>query len=328
MKEINIKKTNSNQRVDKFIRKYLNDAPLSFIYKCFRKKDIKVNNHWVKQDYILKEGDNLKIYISDEQIEEFNKPKKVIKVDPKLDIVYEDKNLLIINKPSGLLVHGDENEKRITLSNKVQNYLYSKDEFDPNGIDFIPSPCHRLDRNTSGLIIYAKNLNTFQTITELLKEHKEITKTYLALVKGKIDKKGEINLPLRKDEKKGLVYVDKNSEYSKEALTIYEPLIYDDNYTLVKITLITGRTHQIRAHFAYINHPLIGDSKYGDFKINAEFKKIYNYDSQFLIAYKLKFNRLDGALSYLSNKEFIAKIPNKEEKSINSLYIKFGLNKI
>ena len=132
MKEILIKKEFSNQRADKFVRKFLNDAPLSFIYKLFRKKDVKVNKHWIKQNYILQENDLLEIYVSDAQLLEFNNPKKIENIQVNLNIIYEDKNILVVNKPTGILIHGDENEKRITLSNKFLSYLYNINEFNPN----------------------------------------------------------------------------------------------------------------------------------------------------------------------------------------------------
>ncbi len=126
MVEIKITKENSSQRIDKFVRKYLNDAPLSFIYKLFRKKDVKINNHWVKENYILEEGDVLKIFVSDEQIKEFNNPKQIEEYKSNIDIIYEDQNILIVNKPKGLLIHGDSSEKRVTLSNMLLSYLYNK----------------------------------------------------------------------------------------------------------------------------------------------------------------------------------------------------------
>ena len=208
MKEFLITKENANQRADKFIKKYLNEAPLSFIYKTFRKKDIKVNNKWIKENYILKEGDVLKVYISDEKIAEFNKPIDIseIKTNANLDIVYEDENILIVNKRKGILIHGDINEKRRTLSNEVLTYLYQKGEFKNDGKSFIPSPVHRLDRNTSGLVIFAKNLFSSQAMLELLKDHENITKTYLVLSFNKAqEEEGVIDLPLLKDEKTALL---------------------------------------------------------------------------------------------------------------------------
>lgn len=321
MKEIVIKKEFSNQRADKYVRKFLNDAPLSFIYKLFRKKDVKVNKHWIKQDYILKEGDLLSIYCTDEQLEEFSKPKKIENLSYDLDIIYEDNNVLIINKPSGLLVHGDKEEKRITLTNKVLSYLYNKGEYNPNELGFIPAPVHRLDRNTSGVVIFAKNIITSQELMEQFKEHDHIFKEYLALVKGKTNKQEEINLPLLKDSSSGLVKVDVNSLNAKKAITRYELLAYKENYSLIKINLITGRTHQIRVHMSFINHPLIGDNKYGDFILNKEFKKKYNYENQFLHAYSIMFTNLKGDLAYLNNKKFIAQIDKKKRNILENIYV-------
>lgn len=306
----------ANQRVDKYVKKYLNEAPLSFIYKLFRKKDVKINKHWVKENYVLKEGDELTIYVTDEQLKEFNKPKEIKKVNLNHPIIFEDENLLIVDKPRGLLVHGDQNEKSLTLANEVINYLYSKNEYDPKDKGFIPAPAHRLDRNTSGLVVFAKNLTSLQQLEELFKDKDNIEKHYLALVKGVVDQKLEIDSPLLKDEKTGTVRIAKGG---KSALTLVEKVKIYGDFSLVDVQILTGRTHQIRVHLASVNHPVVGDSKYGDFKINKEFKDLYNFENQFLHAYKLKFKKLDGKLSYLSNKEFVSKLPSDEEKIIKNL---------
>ena len=325
MKEILITKENSNQRADKFIRKFLNDAPLSFIYKTFRKKDVKVNGKWIKENYILKENDVLRIYINDEQIAEFNKPLDVSKVNLKinLDIVYEDKNILIVNKPKGLLAHGDSSEKRITLSNMVLSYLYNKGEFKNDGESYRPSPVHRLDRNTSGLVIFAKNLYSSQIMLDLLSKHTEIIKNYLLLTFNKPEEnEGVIDAPLFKDSTSGFVKVGKIESGAKEAKTLYKLLDSNDEYSLIKATLITGRTHQLRVHFASINCPIVGDEKYGDFKKNKIFEKEYDYRTQFLIAHSLTFKEVPGELSYLSNKTFKARISNKELSILNKITLK------
>lgn len=325
MKEIIITKENANQRADKFIRKYLNDAPLSFIYKTFRKKDVKVNGKRIKENYILQASDVLRIYVTDEQIEEFNKPVDVskLKLKTNLDIVYEDDNILIVNKPKGILVHGDKSEKRITLSNFVLSYLYSKGEFKNNGEGFIPSPTHRLDRNTSGLVIFAKNLMSSQIMLKLLEEHKDILKTYLVLTFGTPqNSEGEISLPLIKDETNGFVKVGKISEGAKEAKTLYKVIDKNKDFSLIKATLITGRTHQLRVHFSSIGAPIVGDEKYGDFKKNKDFERNFDYRSQFLIAYKITFKNVPDPLSYLSNKTFKAKISTKEMAILNKIPLK------
>lgn len=325
MKEFLITKENANQRADKFIKKYLNEAPLSFIYKTFRKKDIKVNNKWIKENYILKEGDVLKVYISDEKIAEFNKPIDIseIKTKVNLDIVYEDENILIVNKRKGILIHGDINEKRRTLSNEVLTYLYQKGEFKDDGKSFIPSPVHRLDRNTSGLVIFAKNLFSSQAMLELLKDHENITKTYLVLSFNKAqEEEGVIDLPLLKDEKNGFVKVASLESGAKSAKTIFKVIDENESYTLFKASLITGRTHQLRVHFAAIGCPIVGDEKYGDFSKNKSFEKEFNYRTQFLIAYKISFKEVTGELSYLSNKTFKANISEKELKILKELGLK------
>lgn len=317
MKQIKITKEKANQRADKFVRRFLNDAPLSFIYKLFRKKDVKVNNHWIKENYILQENDELKIFVTDTQLAEFNNPKKIEDIKINFEIIYEDKNILIVNKPKGLLIHGDESEKRITLSNMVLSYLYKKGEYKNNLEGFIPSPCHRLDRNTSGLVIFAKNSFSSQIIMNMLKEHTDIFKTYIALLDGKVDEAGKIDAPLLKDEKTGFVKVQSVSKGAKKAVTEYELVSFSNNMSLVKAKLITGRTHQLRVHFSYINHPIIGDQKYGNFEINKKFDSRFNYHYQFLHAYKLEFKNVPGELNYLSGKTFVAPLFQRDKEILH-----------
>ena len=320
MKEIVITSVNKGQRCDKFVRKYLNEAPLSFIYKLFRVKDVKVNGKKVDPNYILLEGDVLRIYVKDEKLAEFNKPKEIVITKLDFEIIYEDENILIINKPSGLLVHGDKNEKRRTLSNMVLNYLYSKGEYNPSdSLGFVPSPCHRLDRNTSGLIVFAKNLESLQIMEELFKEKISLKKEYLTLVAGRIFEKGKIDAPLLKNEETKTVKVVSEAKGGKKALTYYEPIETYKDSTLVRVNIVTGRTHQIRVHFSYIKHPVLGDSKYGDFNVNKRFEKAFDYKNQFLHAERLSFLDIEGKLSYLSNKVFTSKLPRKEQDIINKL---------
>ena len=317
MKKITISSKEANQRVDKYVKKFLNEAPLSFIYKLFRKKDIKINGQWVKENYILNEGEELTIYVSDSQLEEFNKPKEIEKVTLNHQIVYEDENILIVNKPRGLLVHGDEGEKKLTLANQVINYLYFKGEYDPkNDHGFIPAPAHRLDRNTSGLVCFAKNLVSLQELEDLFKEKEEITKEYKALVVGKFEGTRHIDAPLLKDQKSGLVRISKQG---KNAETIVKFAENHGDFTLVNVQILTGRTHQIRVHLASIGYPVVGDAKYGDFKANKEVREKYKFENQFLTAYKLSFKNLKGHLSYLSGKSFEVKFPEDEEKLLAKL---------
>lgn len=320
MKQIVIKKEDSNQRVDKYVKKMLPNAPLSFIYKLFRKKDVKINNKWVKENYILNENDELKIFITDEQFEEFTKKDDIIPVTVKFEIIYEDENIIIINKDKGMLVHGDKKENKWTIQNMLLNYLIQKGEYHPKTSNFTPSLIHRLDRNTSGILICAKTLLASQEGMELFKNKENIEKHYLALTFNKAKNHDIINLPLSKDSDNNLVRVDfKNG---KEAITEYNLIDGNDEYSLLDVNLITGRTHQIRVHLSYNKLPIIGDEKYGDFNLNKKFKEEFDYEKQFLHAYSITFKNLKGCLFYLSNKTFKAPLKEKEKEVLKRLKTK------
>ena len=309
MKEILVPKSCEGQRAEKFVRKYLPEAPLGFIYKAFRKKDIKANGHWIPKDGILHEGDVVRIYVTDQQLADFQKERPAVKREFPYPIVYEDAHVLIVDKPKGVLVYGDKTGVRETLGNAVLDYLYLKGEYDPNVPGFVPSPAHRLDRNTSGLVVYGKTDAGLKQLAELFKERKDIKKTYLALVLGDIPSEGKIDLPLWKDTEKGRVYVKSLQNGGKTALTLYHPVKRYGEYTLVEAELVTGRTHQIRVHFAAIKHPLVGDEKYGDFASCRKVKALTDLDSQFLHAHSLSFSTLDGVLAPLSGKTFYSPLP-------------------
>ncbi len=317
MKEITVTKANDGQRIEKFIRHYLSEAPLGYIYKAFRKKDIKINGHWVKKDAVVHEGDVVRIYVTDQQLADFAKPKEVVSKPFNHPIVYEDENILIVNKPSGLLVMGDEKEKRVTLANDVLSYLYGKGEYDPKDSSFTPSPAHRLDRNTSGIIVFGKTDEALKELTRLFKERDDIDKRYLALVAGIPPKdEGLIDAPLLKDPAMGLVKVSKEG---KEAKTKYKVLEKYEDTSLLELELLTGRTHQIRVHLSYIGHPIIGDGKYGDFEMNRIYKTRYRINNQFLIAYSLSFKKVQGKLEYLSGKTFKINLDKEEQKLLDTL---------
>ena len=319
MKEITVGKIAEGQRIEKFVRKFLSEAPLGFIYKAFRKKDIKINGHWVNKDAIVHEGDVVRIYVTDQQLEDFRKPRPVTPADLPYPIAYEDDEVLIVDKPKGLLVYGDATGVRETLGNAVLDYLCFKGEYDPSDSSFTPSPAHRLDRNTSGLVVYGKTDAALKELTLLFKERTELEKTYLALVDGDLAKDGEIDLPLWKDAMSGRVYVRSIEQGGKNALTRYHVVKRYGNYTLLEVELVTGRTHQIRVHFASIGHPLVGDEKYGDFASCRNVKRLTGLQSQFLHAHKLRFGNVSGALSGLKNKTIISKLPEYLEKAIEQL---------
>ncbi len=321
--EIIVDELSANQRIDKLVRRVLNNAPLSFIYRMFRQKDVKVNDKRVKIDYITQIGDKVYIYIKDNYLEEFSQPKVVKPIKSNMDILYEDDNLLIVNKPVGLLVHGDENEKRITLQNIFLNYLIAKGEFDPKNLTkFVPGPAHRLDRNTSGVVVLGKNLPTLQKLLELFRTKEHIEKTYLALLAGNPPKQGMIDYPLIKDGDKGIVRIGHIEKGAKTARTEYVVEKMYGTYSLVRAKLITGRTHQLRVHFKAINCPIVGDGKYGNYNVNKKFADAFGLRNQLLHAATFEFKDVDGYLAYMSGKKFEAPLPKKEASILEALQYK------
>lgn len=318
-----VKKEEAHQTLEKYAKKVLVNAPLSLIYKLFRKKDIKVNGHWQTAKYVLEEGDVVSFYIKDEQHQEFMNSSLPIKGDNRIEpfIIYEDNNILLINKPRGLLVQPDEKNNSNCLSNMVLSYLIYKNEYNPNDTTFAPGPAHRIDRNTSGLVIFGKNTSTLQELYKLFQEKSNLGKHYITLVKGEIYEDGEVNAPLKKDSANNIVKVASLKSGGKPAISKYHVLENYEGYTLLDVVILTGRTHQIRVHMSYINHPVIGDNKYGDFETNRYFKSNYNFENQFLHAYELDFGDLNEPLSYLSHRKFNAPLLD-EYKSLLSYLVK------
>ena len=317
MLEIVINHSEANQKIFKFVKKYLNNAPLSLIYKIFRKKDVKVNGKRVNEDYILKENDYVQIYVPND-FTNISETKELKDTKITFEVLYEDENLLAVYKPQGLLVVEDENETTNTLSNQVLVYLANKNEYSIETKGFTPAPVHRIDRNTSGIVLIAKNILASQELTKMFKERTNIVKSYLALSKGKLFGKGEINKNLIKDDNKSFVRVCKNNE-GMSALTLYEVKEHIQDYSLISLTLKTGRTHQIRVHMSSIDHPLIGDAKYGDFELNKLFKKKYHWEKQFLHASEVSFEGISGPLSYLNSVKIISPLPHENIKLLNKL---------
>ena len=321
MQKFIVNNKESGQTLEKYIKKVISTAPLSFIYKAFRKKDIKVNNHWEKEKYIVKEGDVVTIYVTDEQLKQFSERLEYnANEDIKPWIIYEDKNVLLINKPRGVLVQKDGHSNEKALDQMVIEHLMSKNEYNPNeDLAFKPGPAHRIDRNTSGIVIFGKNHDSLAYLFELLKNHELIGKHYLSLVVGDVDKDGEVDAPLRKNFDTKKVVVAPLKSGAKSAKTIYHPIERFNNYTLLDLTLVTGRTHQIRVHMSYIRHHVVGDTKYGDFKVNNYFEKEYGFKNQFLHASEIHFGKLKKPLENLSSKSFKAEMPSEYIDILNRL---------
>lgn len=310
MVEIIITKNEENQRLDRFLKKYLKNAPLSRIYKLIR-KDVKVNSRRGKPEQILTEGDRIALYMDDAEVEQYVKSRKKAAAKRQFQITYEDEDLLIVEKPFGLLTHGDATEKKNTLANQVCGYLQEKGEYAPGRErTFVPSPVNRLDRNTTGLVIFGKNNQALQLLNAMIRRREQIHKYYLTIVAGELKETLHLRDHMTKDEKRNLVeVVSEGSSGSKVMETTVRPLATKNGYSLVEVDLITGRTHQIRVHLAQIGYPVIGDVKYGMKQINQKMKKRFGLNTQLLHAYKLEFNGNCPQLPQLNRLEVTADLP-------------------
>ena len=314
MREIKIAKNDAGQRLDKFLTKAL-DLPIGLLYKSIRTKKIKVNRKRAENNTVLAEGDTIQCFLAEEFFAKLDQASEVslsfANIKPKLDIVYEDENIMLLNKRPGVSVHEDEDSKVNTLIAHIQAYLYKKGEYDPKDEQsFAPALCNRIDRNTGGIVIAAKTAEALRVMNEKIRL-REIDKLYLAAVHG-IPTKKEATLTgyLIKDEKLNKVRVyDKDAPRgAKNIITKYRVVATKGSDALIEVELLTGRTHQIRAHMAHIGHPLIGDGKYG---VNRT-DRAEGYKYQALYSYKLRFSFKGepSVLEYLNGKEF--SIPKKD----------------
>jgi RluA family pseudouridine synthase len=256
--EFSIGPAEAGKKVLRYVRQLLPGVPLSGIHKMVRTGRVKRNGKRAKADDVLAEGDVIRLYMAEEDFAQVTKPpKKFHGVSRAIDVVYEDSDILIVNKPLGLLTHGAQGEHKDTLANRVLAYLYDKGELQSQV--FTPSPVNRLDRNTSGLVVFGKTHEATRILAEQLRDHL-IRKWYLAIVKGRPSERGEIDAQLVRDVKRNVTRV---ADEGKPARTLYERRATAGGTSVVKVELVSGRTHQIRAHFAHIGHPLWNDVKYG-----------------------------------------------------------------
>ncbi len=321
MKEIVISANQAMQRFDKFLKRYFNEADHGFVYKMLRKKNITLNNARACGREMLCEGDTVKFFLSEDTITKLHSENKEShnysrkpesRMSYKLDIIYEDEDIILANKPVGLLSQ-KSTPTDYSINEMLIDYVVDKGylkEKDFN--DFKPSVCNRLDRNTSGIIAFGKSRPGTRLLTDGFRD-RSISKYYICVVKGVIEKRQVIDGYLKKNEKTNTVTVSTTQQGLQEHIvTEYIPYCNNGSYTLLKIKLHTGKTHQIRAHLASAGHPLIGDCKYGDKAVNDYFKRSYNLKSQLLHAFEINI-KPKGIAVYADIPQLFQKIL-KEEK--------------
>ncbi len=303
MKQLVVKPNDAGQRLDKLLSKTFRHLPTSMMYKAIRKKDIKRNGKRVAAEDKLDAGDVISLYLPDDVLEQEPPVYEFMHASKKLSVVYEDEHVMLLDKPVGLIVHPDDREFSDTLIFRVQRYLYEKGEYDPEAENsFAPALVNRIDRNTCGIVIAAKTAAALRILNDKLK-YREIEKHYLCLVYGTMPKTTDIlEAYLDKNEAQNRVYISKKEGDGRKIATKYTVLGEKDGISLLDIDLLTGRTHQIRAHLASVGHPLVGDGKYG----RNEQNKKYGITKQALCSYRLifRFTSDAGELNYLKDREF------------------------
>ena len=304
MRTFIIAHNDAGQRLDKFLTKAVKALPKSLLYKFIRTKKIKVNRKRADIGYMLCEGDSVELFISDEFFAENAADTAFTRLTPHLDIVYEDENILLVDKQPGIIVHSDDDEEINTLISHIKAYLYRKGEYDPaSEQSFAPSLCNRIDRNTGGIVIAAKNAAALRVMNEKIRAD-ELSKYYLCAVHGHMERSSDtLTGYLKKDSDNNIVDIIREARPGyKKIITKYRVVAERNSLSLLEVELVTGRTHQIRAHLSSIGHPLLGDGKYG---VNRDDKK-RGYKFQALYAFRLEFRFTSdaGVLSYLNGRRF------------------------
>lgn len=319
MKEVLIGKNESGQRLDKFLQKYLKEASKSFLYKMLRKKNITLNGKKAEGKEMLAPGDRVSIFFSDDTLAKFRGAQSAVVYPVRdLDILYEDDDVAIINKPAGVLSQKAKDDDS-TLVEYFLGYLQETGQWQAGGA-FTPSVCNRLDRNTSGVVIAGKSLRGLQKMSELLRERK-VDKYYVTIVEGVMKTPAHIRGYLEKNEKSNTVTIFDGEAPGRDYIeTAYEPIADNGQYTLLRVKLITGKTHQIRSHLSSVGHPLMGDVKYGGAKVQGE-------RSFFLHAEEVRFPRLDEPFDKLSGRVVTAPLPPRFRKMKERLFATESLRK-
>lgn len=320
MRVVKIEPNQSGGRLDKFLLKYLNEASQGFIYKMLRKKNITLNGKKADGKEKLAVGDEIKIFLAEETFLKFktnegskdsiwDKIRKEQILTPER-IVYVDEQVLFLNKPAGILSQKAEQED-ISINEYGIAYLLEQGFVKQEELDtFKPSVCNRLDRNTTGLITMGSSMEGTRALAQGFKD-RTFHKYYICLVKGRMEERALVKGYLKKEEKTNRVTImDRQAPGAEYIETEYEPLCCHGDATLLKVRLVTGKTHQIRAHLASLGHPLAGDAKYGDREWNEKYRREYGVAWQMLHSYELQFPQMEGVLEYLSGKTFCAKIPS------------------
>lgn len=324
MKKIIVSTNEAGQRMDKLLAKYLSSAPKGFLYKMLRKKNITLNGKKALGNEKLNTGDEICMFLADATLEKFGKGtggadfslKKALEEKNSLTILYEDGHILILDKPCGMLSQ-KASPKDVSLNEYMISYLLKTGQLSYKELEsFRPSVCNRLDRNTSGIITAGKSLAALQQLGAML-HGRSLKKYYLAIVSGEIKEAQKIDGFLKKDERTNKVTVKAGDGRTDEMPggqkieTEYVPIAGNGQITLLKVHLITGRTHQIRAHLSFGGHPIIGDPKYGDRSVNAYYRRKYRIQEQLLHAWKLEFPECQGALKDVSGRTVTAPLPSR-----------------
>ncbi len=324
MIKIIITEDEENQRLDRFLKKYFKNAPLSHIYKLIR-KDIKVNGKRSNENEILCKGDVLTLYMDEQVLENLKAKEKNRQAKKQFTVLYEDGNLLAVDKPMGLLTHGDSQEKKNHLANQVISYLIERGEYVPGrSKTFVPAPVNRLDRNTTGIVLFGKNYKALQCLNQMMRAEDYIHKYYLAIVSGHLKETLYLKDKMEKDSQRNKVQIiDLKNTGGKLMETIARPIEYKNGHTLVEVEILTGRTHQIRVHLSSAGYPILGDSKYGR-KGFGKLPWTLSPTTQLLHAYRIAFTDSMEPLENLKGLEVKSQLPPHFQQAYDKT---FGLNR-